>query len=49
MWRQIYEVQKNESKAGDFLNLVTKDMSEIDISLTEDEIKKKTKTNGRNL
>ena len=40
MLRQVYKVQKNESKAGDFVNLVTKDMLEIDISLTEDEIKK---------
>ena len=40
MVRQVYEVQKNESKAGDFVNLVTKDMSEIEICLTEDEIRK---------
>ena len=49
MLRQVYEVQKNESKAGDFVNLVTKDMSEIEICLTEDEIKKINKSKWKKL
>ena len=49
MLRLVFEVQKNESKAGDFVNLVTKYMSEIDISLTEDEIRKINKNKWKKL
>ena len=49
MLRQVYEVEKNESKAGDFVNLVTKYMSEIDISLSEDEIRKINKNKWKKL
>ena len=38
MIRKVYEMQKTDSKIGDFVYLVTTDFAEIDINLTDEEI-----------
>ena len=41
--RQVFETQKEDSKNGDFVDLVTKDKKELKIDLTEEEIKSMNK------
>ena len=43
MIRQVYEAQKEDSRKGDFVNLLTKDKKELNIDLNEDDIKVKGK------
>ena len=43
MIRQVYELLKTESVKGDFIYLIKKDMEELDIDFTEEEIKNTTK------
>ena len=43
MIRQAYESQKEESRKGDFVNLVTKDKRELNIDLNDNDIKEKGK------
>ena len=39
MIRQVYEELKNESRKGDFVDLVRRDMDDLNIELSDDEIK----------
>ena len=48
MIRQVYEALKTESRNGDFVNLVKKDMDELDIQLSEEDIKNTTKLVWKN-
>ena len=41
MIRQVYEALKSDSRKGDFVYLVEKDIEDIKIDLSEEEIKKK--------
>jgi len=43
MIRQVFDTLKTESKKGDFVDLVTKDMKEINLKVTYEEIKTCTK------
>ena len=36
MIRQVYELLKTESVKGDFVDLIKKDMEELDIDFTEE-------------
>ena len=47
--RQVYDVLKQDSRKGDFLNLVKKDLKHCNIQMTEEEIKIYTKTRWKNL
>ena len=40
MLRKVYEVLKNNSRNGDFVDLVQKDLNETEIELTENKIEK---------
>ena len=42
--RQVYDVLKQDSRKGDFFNLVQKDLKHCNIQMTEEEIKNHTKT-----
>ena len=48
MIRQVYEALKTESRNGDFVNLVKKDMDELDIQLSEEDIQNTTKLVWKN-
>jgi hypothetical protein len=48
MIRQVYEALKTESRNGDFVNLVKKDMDELDIGLSEEDIQNTTKLEWKN-
>ena len=41
MIRQVFETHKTESVKGDFIDLIKKDMEELDIDFTEEEIQNK--------
>ena len=43
MIRQVFEEMKNESKKGDFYDLIKKDLKALEIKATENEINKHTK------
>ena len=43
MIRQVYEALKRDSRKGDFVDLVTKDIDELDIQLSEEYIQNTTK------
>ena len=40
MISKVYEAQKLESKKGDFVQQIKEDLEEIDLDITENEIKK---------
>ena len=42
--RDVFDVQKRESKNGDFVNQVNQGLEEVRIHLTEEEIKSKSKS-----
>ena len=44
MIRQFYETLKTDSIKGDFIDLVKKDMIDLDIDMTEQEISNNAKT-----
>ena len=39
MLRQVYEVLKTDSRKGDFVDLVQQDLNDVDIEISENEIK----------
>ena len=43
MIRQVFEVLKNESKKGDFYDLVQQDLIDLEVDYTEGDIIKSTK------
>ena len=45
MIRQVYDVLKQESRKGDFVNLVQKDLNEINLKMSDEEIQ--TLSNGK--
>ena len=45
MIRQVYDVLKQESRKGDFNNLVQKDLNEINLKMSDEEIQ--TLSNGK--
>ena len=49
MISQVYHQQKKDSKKGDFVNMVTKDIPEVEIKMTDDEIKQMSKGTWKRL
>ena len=45
---QVYEALKRDSRKGDFVDLVTKDIDELDIQLSEEDIQNTKKTVRKN-
>jgi hypothetical protein len=43
MISQVYHEQKKDSKKGDFVNMVTKDLAKVEIKMTDDEIRQMSK------
>ena len=42
MVKKVYKAMKEDSKVGDFVDLIKKDMKTVNINLTDDEIKEET-------
>ena len=49
MISQVYHEQKKESRKGDFSNMVSKDMNEVDITMTDFEIRNMSKQKWKRL
>ena len=49
MIRQVYEEQKKSSKKGDFVNLVTTDLKDMEIEMTDRDIEGMTKRKWKKL
>ena len=47
--RQVYDELKSDSRKGDFFSLVTKDMRDLKISLSEEEIQSCSKGQWKNI